>query len=354
MPEAAGIDLRSDTVTQPTPEMWKAMAEAELGDDTLGDRSSVTRLEEAAAELLGKEAALFVPSGMMANSLALRLFLRPGDWLACFPDAHIVLSGLAGFIGVSARGVPAPDGHMDPDKLEGELESGFPSYRLLCLENTYNAGGGVAMSSAETARLAGLARGRGIPVYLDGARLFNAAVALGEPVARLARDADALMCCLSKGLSAPAGSLLLGSREFVREARELRHLLGGSMRQAGILAAAGLVALQTMPECLAGDHANARRLAEGMADMPFVRLALPPEQVQTNIVFFEVAPPLTAREMVRALEREGVLCLHLGQRIRMVTHRHVTARDVEAALVAVRRVGSSLWRRGGSGDESDS
>lgn len=344
------IDLRSDTVTRPTTEMWKAMAEAELGDDTLGDRSSVTRLEEEAAEILGKEAALFVPSGMMANSLALRVFLRPGDWLVCVRGAHIVLSGLAGFVGVTAREVSAPEGHMAEDELRAELQSGFGPYRMLCLENTYNHGGGVAMAAAETARLADLARRCGLWVYIDGARIFNAAVAVGEPVARLAEPADAVMFCLSKGLSAPAGSVLAGSRDFVREARELRHLLGGSMRQVGILAAAGLVALRTMPGRLAEDHARARQLAEGLAELPFVRLSLPPHRVDTNIVFFEVLPPLEAGQFVARLAEEGVLCLCLGGRVRMVTHRHIGAADVEVALAAVRRVGWPWWRgQGGNG-----
>ncbi|HHY94593.1 MAG TPA: aminotransferase class I/II-fold pyridoxal phosphate-dependent enzyme [Firmicutes bacterium] len=338
MSEGTVVDLRSDTVTRPTPEMWKAMADAELGDDTLGDWSAVTRLEEMAAEVLGKEAALFVPSGMMANSLALRLFLRPGDWLACLPDAHIVLSGLAGFAGISARVVLAPRGHMDAGKLETELASGLVPYKLLCLENTYNHGGGVAMAAKETARLAAVARRHGLPLYVDGARIFNASVALQEPVARLVEPADAVMFCLSKGLSAPVGSLLAGSRSFVEEARELRHLLGGSMRQAGILAAAGLVALRTMTGRLAEDHARARQLAEGLADMPFIRLSLPPAQVQTNIVFFQVSPPVRPSAFVAELEREGVLCLCLGDRVRMVTHRHVGETDVSAVLRAVQRV----------------
>ncbi|HHY93879.1 MAG TPA: hypothetical protein GX513_02540 [Firmicutes bacterium] len=329
------IDLRSDTVTKPTQEMLQAMLRAELGDDCLGDPSAVTQLEVRAARLLGKEAALFVPTGMMGNGLALRLFVRPGDFIVCAEHAHLYSTGLAGFVGATPLLVPAPAGHLEIDTVARFLDGHDAPARLLCLENTYNAGGGEPWTVQETRELCSLAEEKGIPVHLDGARLFDAAVALGEEADRLASPATTVMCCLSKGLSAPVGSILAGPQGLISQARELRHLAGGSMRQSGLLAAAGMVALESMVSRLAEDHRHARRLAHGLEEIPFVRLTKPADGFKTNMVFFEVASPWTPESFVSRLAERGILCLALGARVRMVTHRHVTDEDVERVIQTV-------------------
>src|SRR5579884_2357120 len=269
------IDLRSDTVTHPTPAMREAMYRAEVGDDVYGEDPTVNRLEALAAETLGKEAALFVASGTMGNAVAMLTHCRRGD--------EIVMGDRSPIRPVRTL----PDGTLDRAQLDHsffgddvhEARAG-----LLCLEDTHNMCGGRVLSAATLRELAAPARRRGLPVHLDGARIFNAAVALGVPVRELAAEVDSVQFCLSKGLSAPVGSIVAGSRDFIAEARRVRKLLGGGMRQAGIIAAAGILALTEMVDRLAEDHANAKRLAEGLAAIPTI--AIEPETIETNILFF--------------------------------------------------------------------
>jgi threonine aldolase len=338
------IDLRSDTVTHPTPAMREAMARAEVGDDVYGEDPTVNRLEELAAERTGKEAALFTTSGTMGNALAILTHCRRGEEVIAGDRSHVALdevSGAARLNGSQVRAVPnLPDGTLDRARLERafrgddihEARTG-----LLCLEDTQNMCGGRVIAAATLRELAAPARQRGLPVHLDGARLFNAAVALDVPASALAADADSVQFCVSKGLSAPVGSMLAGSHAFVAEARRNRKLLGGGMRQAGILAAAGILALTEMVERLAEDHANARILAEGLANLS--GLALQPETVESNMVFFDVRPRDDGTNenaaFTRALAREGVLVSSGdGGRIRAVTHYGITADDITRVLAA--------------------
>jgi len=338
------IDLRSDTVTKPTPEMRRAMYEAEVGDDVYGEDPTVNRLQERAAEMLGKEAALFVPTGTQGNQVAILTHTRRGQEVIVEAEAHVYIyevGGIAALSGCQVKPVPGVNGAMDPAAVEAAIRADnvhYPRTGLVCLENTHNRSGGCVLPPENVAAVAEVAHRHGIPVHLDGARIFNAAVALGRPVAELVAPVDSVMFCLSKGLAAPVGSLLVGSRDFIAEARRNRKLLGGGMRQAGVLAAAGLVALELMVDRLADDHANARRLAEGIANIP--GLAVNMETVQTNMVAVEITDPRwTAPALVQALRAEGVLCNDTGpRRIRLVTHKDVTAADVELALDAFARV----------------
>jgi threonine aldolase len=341
------IDLRSDTVTQPTPAMREAMYRAEVGDDVYGEDPTINRLEALAAEAVGKEAALFVPAGTMGNAIALLTHCRRGDEIIMGARSHTYLyevGGAARLNGSPARPVPnLPDGTLDRAALaRAFLGDDVHEARtgLLCLEDTHNMCGGRVLSPETLRELAAPARARGLPVHLDGARLFNAAVALGLPASALAAEVDSVMFCLSKGLSAPVGSMLAGSRAFIEEARRGRKLLGGGMRQAGILAAAGIVALSEMVERLAEDHANANRLALGLAEIP--GLLIEPETVETNILFFGVRgaeeQPGDVAPVVAAAAREGIL-LSGGDdgRVRAVTHDGITAEDVDAAVAAIAR-----------------
>ena len=342
------IDLRSDTVTKPTPAMRRAMAEAEVGDDVYGEDPTVNRLQERAAELFEKEAALFVPTGSMGNQIAVKLQARPGTEVVIEERGHIYnyeMAAMSAVAGTLARPVKSGDGTgilAWKDVAAAIHANDAPYYvaptGLLALENSHNLAGGTVMSRARTEELCERARAIGLPVHLDGARIFNAAVALGETVAALARPADSVMFCLSKGLGAPVGSMLLGGGEFIREARAWRKLLGGGMRQVGVLAAAGLVALEESPPRLAEDHANARRLAEGLAELPGVLIDV--ERVQTNVVLFDVSgASLPADEICARLARKhGVLASGFGTSIRMVTHYDVSRKDVEDALSALRTV----------------
>ncbi|HEX6818117.1 MAG TPA: low-specificity L-threonine aldolase [Ktedonobacterales bacterium] len=341
----AHIDLRSDTVTHPTPAMREAMAHAEVGDDVYGEDPTVNRLEELAAEKVGKEAALYVPSGTMANAIALLTHCRRGDEIVMGDRSHTYLyevGGHARLNGSSARAVPnLPDGTLDRLKLaQSFLGDDVHEARtgLLSLENTHNMCGGRVLAPETLRELAAPARRLGIPVHMDGARLFNAAVALGIPASRLAAEVDSVMFCLSKGLSAPVGSMLCGSHEFIMEARRGRKLLGGGMRQAGIIAAAGVLALTEMVDRLAEDHANARRLAEGLAQIPSI--IIEPETVQTNILFFGVrgadGQPGDVAPLVTAAAEQGILFSGGDDgRIRAVTHYGISASDIERALEVV-------------------
>lgn len=337
------LDFRSDTVTKPTPEMRRAMYEAEVGDDVYREDPTVNRLEARAAEILGKEAALFVPTGTMGNQVAVLTHTRRGEEVIVEGESHVFMyevGGIAALAACQVRTVPGVRGAMDPAAVEAAIRADnvhFPRTGLVCVENTHNRSGGCVLPPENVAAVAEVAHRHGIPVHMDGARIFNAAVALGRPAAELVAPVDSVMFCLSKGLAAPVGSLLVGSRDFIAEARRYRKLLGGGMRQAGVLAAAGLVALEMMVDRLAEDHANARRLAEGIAAIPGLKVDM--ETVQTNMVMVDIADGRwTAAALVQALKQEGVLCNDTGpRRIRMVTHKDITAADVELALDAIAR-----------------
>ena len=339
------IDLRSDTVTLPTPRMRQAMAQAEVGDDVFGEDPTVNRLEAMAAERMGKEAGLFVASGTMGNLVALLTHCGRGDEVILGDQSHTFLyeaGGSAALGGIHPHPLPNnPDGTIDPQCIEAAIRPEnvhFPRTRLICLENTHNRCGGAVLSPEYMAQVGDIARRHGLAVHLDGARIFNAAIALGVEPTALTRDVDSVTFCLSKGLSAPVGSVLCGSAEFIAEARRARKILGGGMRQAGVIAAAGIVALEEMVDRLAEDHANARRLAEGLAEMPGIRID--PATVVSNIVIFELhRPDLTPEELAAGLRREGVLLLAIGgSQLRAVTHYGIEGADIEAALQAFRRV----------------
>jgi len=342
------IDLRSDTVTRPTPAMRRAMAEAEVGDDVYGEDPTVNRLQERAAEIFEKEAALFVPTGSMGNQIAVKLHTRPGEEVVIEERGHIYnyeMAAMSAVSGALARPVRSGDGSgvLTWEDIKAAVRANDAPYYvartgLVALENSHNLAGGAVMSRERTEELCEAAHALGLRVHLDGARIFNAAEALGETVAALARPADSAMFCLSKGLGAPVGSILLGTRDFIEEARHWRKLLGGGMRQAGVLAAAGFVALEETPPRLASDHANARRLAEGVAELPGVRVD--PERVRTNIVIFDVAGTGQPADRICARMRDehGVLCSGFGNSIRMVTHYDVSRDDIETALGAVRQI----------------
>jgi len=348
------IDLRSDTVTHPTPEMRRAMAEAELGDDVWGDDPTVNRLQERAAELLGKEAGLFVSSGTQGDLVCLMAHLQRGMELITDADSHIVqheAGGHALVVGASARTIPGrADGTMDPAALEAAFRDPTdihnPMSGLVTLENTHMESMGQPLSAEYTSLVAAIAHKRGVPLHVDGARLFNAAVALGVPAAALVRDADSVTFCLSKGLACPIGSIVVGSRDLVDRARRARKVLGGGMRQVGVVAAPGLIALRDGPtgmvERLAVDHANARRLADALAEMPGIEgpepgARLDPSRVRTNIVIFRVAPGQRAR-FLEVLRDEGVWMIEFARdTIRAVTHYGIAAADIERTIVAVRR-----------------
>ena len=339
------IDLRSDTVTHPSPAMREAMYRAEVGDDVYGEDPTVNQLEELAASLLGKEAALFVASGTMGNAVAMLTHCRRGDEIVMGDRSHTYLyevGGPARLNGSPTRPVPTlADGTLDRERLARAFQGDDVHEArtgLLCLENTHNMVGGRVLSAETLRELAAPARARDLPVHMDGARVFNAAVALGIPVSTLAAEVDSVQFCLSKGLSAPVGSMVVGSRAFVEKGRRIRKLLGGGMRQAGILAAAGIIGLTEMVERLADDHANAKRLAEGLAAIPGITIA--PETVETNILFFGVrADDGTAADvtpMVTVAAQSGVL-LSGGDdgRIRAVTHYGIGEADIDRALTVL-------------------
>ena len=337
------IDLRSDTVTKPTDGMRKAMAEAEVGDDVYQEDPTVRRLEELAAALLERPAALFVPTGTMGNQVAVHLSTRPGSEVILEARAHLFnfeMGAMAVWSGALPRPLVTPDGLLTPSQVEEAINPPVTyrtPTRLLCLENTHNLWSGLPMDTARTAALAAVAHRHGLKVHLDGARLFNAAAALDCPPAVLAAPCDSVMFCLSKGLCAPVGSMLCGSADFIYEARRARKVLGGGMRQVGILAAAGIVALEQMTERLAEDHARARRLAERLAEIPGVRVG----PVYTNIFYFwlndEVS--ISPEDFVARLKSQGVLVLGREDgRYRVVTHYWITDEDVETTIRAVRTV----------------
>lgn len=334
------IDLRSDTVTKPTPAMRRAMAEAEVGDDVYGEDPTVNRLQEKAAALTGKEAALFVPSGSMGNQIAVKVHTQPGDEVLCEASCHIynIETGtMAAFSGVLPRPVEGPHGVLDPDRAEAAIRPGayyLPRTTLLCAENTHNLAGGTVMTVAQGEALGAMARRRGLASHLDGARIFNAAAALGVEAKALAAPFDSVMFCISKGLCAPVGSLLCGSKDFVEKARKVRKMMGGGMRQAGILAAAGLVAFEEILPTLAEDHRKAKLLAERLTTVPGFEVDL--ASLQTNIVMLKLHAPHDGAQVGEALKARGVLCHVISPtQIRFVTHHDLTDEDLQRALEAV-------------------
>jgi len=340
------IDLRSDTVTLPTPAMRRAIAEAELGDDVFRDDPTVNRLEALAAETLGKEAALLTASGTMSNLVALLSHCQRGDEVLLGSEAHILhyeAVGGAALGGLELRPLPNDSrGCIDPAAIEEAVrppDIHQPRTGLLCLENTHNRCGGTVLSEADLQAMAQVARRWGFPVHLDGARIFNAAVALGVPVAQLARPVDSVSVSLCKGLACPVGSVLCGSAEFIQRARRYRKMVGGGMRQAGIIAAAGIVALETMIDRLAEDHENARLLAQGLADIPGVRLV--PPQVDSNMAFFTL-DGVNSLELAGRISQAKVMCLDEGGRVRVVTHYGIERADVEEAVERIRATVGAL------------
>ena len=348
------IDLRSDTLTQPTEAMRKAMAEAEVGDDVFGEDPSINRLEQMAAEMLGKEDAVLTASGTMSNLIAALTHCNRGDEVIMGSEAHMFwneVAGAATLANVQVRLVPNDDrGQMDPAEVAAAIRPrgnlNFPSTSLVCLENTHNRCNGGVLTPEDTKSVADVAHAEGIPVHLDGARVFNAAVALELPVREVVRDVDDVSFCLSKALSAPVGSVLCGSHEFIERARKWRKMLGGGMRQAGVLAAAGIVALDTMVDRLAEDHAHARRLGQGLAGVPGI--AVDPENVHSNILFVEVDPGLgSAQEFMGRLAQEGVKASYPGgSKFRLVTHRHITGEDIDAVVDRVAKVSKGMLGSG--------
>ena len=336
------IDLRSDTVTKPTPGMRAAMAAAEVGDDVFGDDPTVIRLQERAREIFEREAALWVPSGCMGNEIAVKLHTQPGQEIITEERGHILnfeLGAAAVISGVTIRPVKSVDGsgHLTWEEIEPALHIDPPYYvaptGLICLENTHNFAGGSVMTAEHCRGICENARSAGLPVHLDGARIFNAAAALNVSVAELSRHCDSVMFTLSKGLGAPAGSVLLGTKEFIREARVWRKRLGGGMRQIGILAAAGLIALEEGPKRLNEDHQNAKNLAKGLAEIPGISIDV--ERVVTNIVIFDISGTgKPAAEICAGLKEKGILAIGFGSSIRMVTHRDVSATDIQETVDA--------------------
>ena len=340
------IDLRSDTVTKPSDAMRAAMANAEVGDDFFGDDPTVNRLQERACEVFEKEAALWVPTGCMGNEIAVKVHTKPGQEIVTEDRGHILnyeLGAAALISGVTIRAVKSADGsgHLKWDEIKPVLRIDPPYFLsatgLVCLENTHNFGGGSVMSAEACTDICARCHALGLPVHMDGARIFNASVALNVSVANLTKHCDSVMFTLSKGLGAPAGSILLGTKEFIEEARIWRKRLGGGMRQIGILAAAGLIALEEGPKRLHEDHTNAKTLAIGLADIPGIQIDA--DKVVTNIVIFDIsATGKTSDEIVNLLEKKGVLAVGFGTQIRMVTHLDVSQCDVANSIALMRDI----------------
>jgi threonine aldolase len=339
------IDLRSDTVTLPTPAMREAMYRAEVGDDVYGEDPTVNRLEEMAAERMGKESALFVVSGTMGNLVSLLTHCGRGEEVIMGDSAHTFVNevgGVSALGGIPIRTVPnLPNGMLDPAQVEAAVRGPnihYPRSRAIAMENTHNLCGGTVLTVAQMASIRDIARRHSLTLHLDGARIFNAAVALGIPASQIAAQADTVQFCFSKGLSAPVGSAICGSKTFIKEARRTRKIVGGGMRQAGVLAAAAIVALEQMVDRLAEDHQNARTLAEGLAEVDGLRVDL--QWVQTNIIMFHlVRPGLTPDTVIAALAGQGVKVGMSGpMRFRAVTHYGITAADIQTALAVVRKV----------------
>jgi len=334
------IDLRSDTVTLPTEEMRRAMAEAEVGDDVYGEDPTIQRLERLAAETMGKEAALFVPSGTMGNQVSVMTHTQRGDEVIMEAESHVYyyeVGAMAVLSGVQARPVPGRRGVMDPDDVRKAIRERnnihFPRTSLVVLENTHNRGGGKVLPLENVKAISDIAHSNGLSVHMDGARIFNAQVATGIPVSEYAKYADSVMFCLSKGLCAPVGSMVVGSKDFINKARKNRKMLGGGMRQAGVLAAAGIIALTKMVDRLQEDHDNAKLLAQKLQQLGY---GVDPEEVETNMVVVNVTPTgKDVHTMEMELRSRGVLAnANSPKTLRLVTHYGITKDDVMMAVDA--------------------
>jgi len=334
------IDFRSDTVTIPTQKMRQAIFDAELGDDVIGEDPTVNKLQSLAAEITGKEKTLLVTSGTQGNQIAIKVHTRPGDEIIVEERAHTFIHELAGasvISGVQTKTIKGEKGIMAPEEIERKIceeDDHTPGTTLLCIENPHNMAGGVVIPLEIMKKYRAIADKHNLKIHMDGARVFNAALASGKDVKEITRYVDSVMFCLSKNLCAPVGSMLCGSEDFIKKAHRIRKMLGGGMRQAGIIAAPGIVALREMRERLIEDHENARLLAEGIAKIPGLDIDL--DTVQTNMVFFERenAPLLT-----KALEERGILCWDINsRRIRMVVHYYVKREDILYTLEQLKEI----------------
>jgi threonine aldolase len=341
---AAVIDLRSDTVTKPTPAMRRAMAEAEVGDDVYGEDPTINKLEQRAAEIFAREAAIFVPTGSMGNSIAIKIHTQPGQEIICEERGHIFnyeMGMLSFFSGCVPRTIFGENGILQWSEIKKKIAPGI-YYRaqtgLVSLENTHNMAGGTVYPTAIAEEICDGAHAMGLRVHLDGARIFNASVALGRPVAEITKKFDSVMFCLSKGLGAPVGSLLVGSKKFIEQARVYRKALGGGMRQAGVLAAAGLIALEEGPKRLHEDHANAKLLADGLAKLRGIKIDA--MKVETNILVFDISGSgMDSAAFTRKLMEENVLASGISPtEIRIVTHMDVDRSACERALAAISEI----------------
>lgn len=336
------VDLRSDTFTLPTQEMMQAIQTAELGDDVFREDPTVNKLEDIAAQKVGKESALFVTSGTQANVVCLLTHTHRGDEVIMEAQSHTYLyevGAMAALGGLMAYPIPGDNGVLNPEDVKKAIRGSdihFPVTRLVCIENTHNNAGGTVITPEQIKAIADVVK-PDIKMHLDGARVFNAAIALNTDAKKITKAFDSVMFCLSKGLSAPVGSMVCGSEEFIERARKTRKMLGGGMRQAGILAACGIVALEKMIDRLKDDHKNARKLAEGLSHVNGIRIDL--DTVQTNIVIFNVSALGGSRKFIEALEKKGVKCLARDEdHVRMVTHRMISEEDIDTALERIGEV----------------
>ena len=342
------VDLRSDTVTKPTDEMRQLIATAKVGDDVLGDDPTIIALQNMISELLDKEAALFVPSGTMSNAIAIRTHTKPGDEIITESTSHIYIyegGGYAALSGCSVALVPGKLGIMTPADVEKAIRKSdgslghFPNGSLVCVENTSNRGGGTCYSQENLDAIAKVAHENDCAVHMDGARLFNAAIATGTNPARIVRDYDSISICLSKGLGSPVGSLLVGSSEFIAQAHRWRKMFGGGMRQAGVIAAAGIYALENNISRLDDDHKRANKLASAINEMEMFSVNI--EGVQTNMVYIEINGDLNANQVVEKLAEHDVHVLALGDNLlRAVTHIHITDEDINKSINAFKTISS--------------
>ncbi len=337
------IDLRSDTVTKPTLKMRQAMMEAEVGDDGFGEDPTTNKFEKMAAERLGKEDALFVASGLMGNLIAIMVYTKPGDGLICDKKAHIntMASGnTAALAGVTICPLDVDEsGRFDMEELESCInldDTRFPKTSLIVLENTNNLAGGTVVTPEETSKIYKIAKKYGLKLHLDGARIFNSAIAQGVDVAELTKDCDSVMFCISKGLASPVGSIIAGTKEFIAEARRKRKMLGGGMRQTGVLAACGIIALEEMIDRMKEDHDNARYLADGLAGIEGFSINL--DTVQTNIIYFKFElPKVSCKRFVEDVSEKGVYTVYLERDYgRMVTHKDLNRSDIDYALEVIK------------------
>ncbi len=342
--DASVVDLRSDTITRPTAAMRRAMAEAEVGDDVYLEDPTVNALERRAAEIFAKEAALFVPTGCMGNLIAIKVWTHHGDEVICEERSHVnlyELASMSAIAGCMPRVARGEDGILTWPQIEAVIRPKIyydSQTALICLENTHNMAGGTLYTAAQITDICNHAHALGLIVHLDGARVFNASVALNTAVSEIAQSVDSVMYCLSKGLGAPVGSMVVGSNAFIEKARIYRKMFGGGMRQVGVLAAAGRIALEESPKRLHIDHQNAKRLAEGIAQIPSLRID--PKSVKTNIVIFDCqATGMDAVQFCEALKPHGVWALDTAQySVRFVTHCDVDAQGIERALAVVRQL----------------